>query len=38
MDDCISHYDIMDCLLEKTRDGIRYTFKQLIRDNICFKQ
>lgn len=26
MDDCISTYDIMDCLLEKTRDGIRYTF------------
>ena len=25
-DDCISPYDIMDCLLEETRDGIRFTF------------
>lgn len=26
MDDCFSPYDIMNCLLEKTRDGIRSTF------------
>lgn len=26
IDDCISPYDIMDCLLEKTRDGVRFTF------------
>ena len=26
IDDCISPYDIMDCLLEETRDGIRFTF------------
>lgn len=26
IDNYISPYDIMDCLLEKTRDGVRFTF------------
>ena len=26
IDDCISPYDIIDCLFEETRDGIRFTF------------